>query len=40
VEWYRTHAGWVERVKSGEYQSYYDRNYSDRDSELKRLGGR
>ena len=35
VAWYRQNAGWVERVKSGEYQSYYERNYGDRDLELK-----
>jgi dTDP-glucose 4,6-dehydratase len=40
VDWYRSHAGWIARVKSGEYQSYYDRNYGDRDLELKRLGRR
>jgi dTDP-glucose 4,6-dehydratase len=37
VEWYRRHSGWVERVKSGEYQSYYDRNYRDRELELGQL---
>jgi dTDP-glucose 4,6-dehydratase len=40
VAWYRQNAGWVERVKSGEYQSYYERNYGDRDLELRRLGRR
>jgi dTDP-glucose 4,6-dehydratase len=40
VAWYQTNAGWVERVKTGEYQSYYARNYSDRDLELRRLGKR
>ena len=40
VDWYRDHAGWVERVKSGEYQSYYERNYGGRDLELNRLGRR
>lgn len=28
--WFREHPGWVERVRSGEYQSYYERNYSQR----------
>jgi dTDP-glucose 4,6-dehydratase len=37
VAWYRDHRGWVERVKSGEYQNYYDRNYRDRELELERL---
>ena len=30
VEWYRSHAGWIEHVKSGEYLSYYARNYAHR----------
>lgn len=30
VRWYRENAGWVERVKSGEYQAYYARNYGAR----------
>ena len=38
IDWYQEHAGWVERVKSGEYQSYYARNYAHRELELPRLG--
>jgi dTDP-glucose 4,6-dehydratase len=30
VDWYRANAGWVQRVKSGEYQSYYAQNYENR----------
>ena len=30
IEWYRTRADWVGRVKSGEYQSYYEQNYGNR----------
>ena len=30
IDWYRNHAAWIERVKSGEYQSYYQRNYANR----------
>ena len=37
IAWYRDQTGWVERVRSGEYQSYYDRNYRDRELELNRL---
>jgi dTDP-glucose 4,6-dehydratase len=37
ISWYRGQPGWVERVKSGAYQSYYDRNYANRDLELDRL---
>lgn len=31
VDWYRAHSGWVERVRSGEYQAYYQRNYANRE---------
>ena len=30
VDWYRTNQEWVSHVKSGEYRSYYERNYGDR----------
>lgn len=30
VDWYRTHASWWERVRSGAYREYYERQYSDR----------
>lgn len=30
VEWYRSHGDWVRRVKSGEYLTYYARNYDNR----------
>jgi dTDP-glucose 4,6-dehydratase len=36
VDWYRTNHQWVRDVKSGEYQSYYARNYDHRASELDR----
>jgi dTDP-glucose 4,6-dehydratase len=32
IQWYRDNGGWVSRVRSGEYQSYYERNYSSRES--------
>jgi dTDP-glucose 4,6-dehydratase len=31
VDWYRSHTDWVARVRSGEYLSYYARNYENRD---------
>jgi len=37
VRWYRENRGWVERVRSGEYQAYYERNYGRRESELGSL---
>jgi len=30
VRWYRDNSDWVRRVKSGEYQQYYERNYANR----------
>ncbi len=34
VEWYRSNPEWVRRVKSGEYQTYYARNYSNRSNQV------
>jgi dTDP-glucose 4,6-dehydratase len=30
VSWYRDNHGWVQRVKSGEYQKFYELNYGNR----------
>lgn len=30
IAWYREHAGWVERVTSGEYRRYYESQYASR----------
>ena len=30
IEWYRSNSEWVGRVRSGEYRSYYERNYGNR----------
>jgi len=30
IEWYRSNAEWVARVRSGEYRTYYERNYGGR----------
>jgi len=30
IDWHRSHSGWVARVKSGEYQQFYERNYRGR----------
>jgi len=37
VEWYRANAQWVQHVKSGEYQTYYARNYENRSHELSSI---
>lgn len=34
IRWYRENDEWIQHVKSGEYQSYYDRNYTRRDAEI------
>lgn len=34
IDWYRDHAAWVRHVKSGEYLTYYARNYDNRGVEL------
>jgi dTDP-glucose 4,6-dehydratase len=30
IEWYRANTPWVARVRSGEYRTYYERNYGSR----------
>ncbi|HEV2445953.1 MAG TPA: dTDP-glucose 4,6-dehydratase [Candidatus Sulfopaludibacter sp.] len=30
IEWYRSNAAWVARVRSGEYREYYEKNYGGR----------
>ena len=30
IDWYRGNAAWIARVKSGEYQNYYQQNYANR----------
>jgi len=37
VEWYRTHAEWVKKTKSGEYQAYYEKFYANREASLAEL---
>jgi dTDP-glucose 4,6-dehydratase len=34
IAWYKTHRDWTARVKSGEYQAYYEKNYARRDESL------
>ena len=35
VRWYRDNAAWVRNVKSGEYLTYYARNYENRESAFR-----
>ena len=32
IEWYRSNSEWVGRVRSGEYRSYYEKNYGHREA--------
>jgi dTDP-glucose 4,6-dehydratase len=34
IDWYRSNAPWVERVRSGAYRDYYERNYGARGAVL------
>jgi dTDP-glucose 4,6-dehydratase len=37
VQWYVSHAGWVERTTSGEYRSYYEKFYERRNATLAEI---
>jgi len=32
IDWYRSHAPWIERVRSGAYRTYYEKNYGHRET--------
>ncbi len=34
IDWYRDNAAWVARVRSGEYRTYYEKNYGNRDTPI------
>ncbi|MBI3664967.1 MAG: dTDP-glucose 4,6-dehydratase [Acidobacteria bacterium] len=37
IEWYRSHDGWVKRVKGGDYRLYYQQHYENREQTFSRL---
>jgi dTDP-glucose 4,6-dehydratase len=37
VDWYREHAEWVRRCRSGEYRAYYERMYAEREATARRI---
>lgn len=37
IEWYRTNAKWINDVRGGEYRSYYEKYYENRDTSLASL---
>jgi dTDP-glucose 4,6-dehydratase len=40
IDWYRSQPEWIARVRSGEYRSYYERNYAGRESGVIATGPR
>jgi dTDP-glucose 4,6-dehydratase len=32
IDWYRANSPWIERVRSGAYRSYYEKNYGNRET--------
>jgi dTDP-glucose 4,6-dehydratase len=38
IEWYQTNQPWLQRVRSGEYQKFYEANYSRRNIGLRPAG--
>jgi dTDP-glucose 4,6-dehydratase len=34
IEWYKANHDWVEKIRAGEYRSYYEKYYENRDSSL------
>jgi dTDP-glucose 4,6-dehydratase len=37
IDWYRAHSDWVARIRAGEYQSYYEKYYVNRETSLDDL---
>lgn len=37
IRWYQTNSKWVANVRGGEYRSYYDRYYVNRDASLESI---
>jgi dTDP-glucose 4,6-dehydratase len=37
VDWYREHAEWVRRCRSGEYRAYYERMYAEREATARKI---
>ena len=37
IDWYRSNSEWIAQIRAGEYQSYYDKYYVNRDASLHDL---
>jgi len=40
IDWYRSETAWLAAVRDGNYRSYYERYYENRDSSLRDIAGR
>jgi dTDP-glucose 4,6-dehydratase len=40
IEWYKTHADWIAGVRAGEYRTYYQKYYENRNLSLNGITGR
>jgi dTDP-glucose 4,6-dehydratase len=39
IEWYKDNTKWISDVRAGEYLSYYEKYYDDRDNSLNAIAG-
>jgi hypothetical protein len=39
IDWYKKNKGWVADVRAGEYLSYYEKYYDNRDRSLRLIAG-
>jgi dTDP-glucose 4,6-dehydratase len=39
IEWYNSHGEWLDGIRRGEYRTYYQKYYEDRDASLNELAG-
>jgi dTDP-glucose 4,6-dehydratase len=37
IEWYKTHGDWIAGVRAGDYRTYYEKYYENRDASLHRI---
>jgi dTDP-glucose 4,6-dehydratase len=37
IDWYKTNANWLASIRAGEYQSYYEKYYENRDASLQAI---
>ena len=35
IAWYRANSDWLQHVRNGDYQQYYDKYYTNRDKSMK-----